>query len=277
VSRPAAILLVLAAAASAWLAPASEPPLTDEEVVRLHVSGIPAASIVERIRASAVEFDLSEEMVVELRRAGLPEEVLAAMRERQAEVDRARAPAERAAPPGPEPGAGLASLRIALEATGGAPGGDGPARLRLAAALPEPLAGDVLGSGGTTTATGLAVFVACVSATHVPDHWRDRSPLGRDFLSMPRHRLLAFVATATVAPAGPTLELELPPRLEAEVGVDEPHDLVLGIAVEAGGRWLRLTDDRRDGVSVPLEGLELRARVGGGGASGQGMPAIAFD
>ena len=61
-------------------------PLRDEDVVRMLVTGMPVNEIVERIGASRVEFDLSEEMLGELAAAGVPAEVIEAMKARQAEL-----------------------------------------------------------------------------------------------------------------------------------------------------------------------------------------------
>ena len=57
-------------------------------------------------------------------------------------------------------------------------------------------------SGALTQSCQLAVVLLCRTATHVPDHWRNQTPLGRDFSSVPRHRLLAFLAGARKTKAG---------------------------------------------------------------------------
>ncbi len=54
-------------------------PLRDEEIVRLFVSGISPAAIIDTIQSRQVDFDLSTEMQEELALAGLPAIVINAM------------------------------------------------------------------------------------------------------------------------------------------------------------------------------------------------------
>ena len=42
----------------------------------------------------------------------------------------------------------------------------------------------------------LALFLACRTPEHVPGLWRTASPLGRDFVSIPAHQMIAFEAGA---------------------------------------------------------------------------------
>jgi hypothetical protein len=84
----------------------------------------------------------------------------------------------------------------------------------------------------------VAVFLACTSTEHVPDLWRSKTPLGRDMVSVVRHEMLAFVAGDT--PEGKTPRLTLPARIEADIDVTEPHNLVLGVAARIGDRWLQI-------------------------------------
>jgi hypothetical protein len=93
--------------------------MTDEDVVRLHVSGVDPQRIVERIDASEPAFDLSDEMLAELRAAGLPELLIRAM------LDRTRAWEAEHAPPAEsdetatahptQPGLAAAGRRTAAE------------------------------------------------------------------------------------------------------------------------------------------------------------------
>jgi hypothetical protein len=131
--------------------------------------------------------------------------------------------------------------------------------------------------------TGLAAFLACRTADHVPDQWRSKSPLGRDFVSMPRHEMLDFrpgpdregdaegPSTRPLAPDAPagTVKLPLPVELGADVRAGAPHDLSVGIAARVGGKYLKLAEARKE-VSVP-EGnaSRLRAVVR---APGEGKP-----
>ena len=109
-ARRLATLLALSLLAGGLAGPgqrAAEPatPMTDEDVVRLYVSGVDPESIIERIRAAEVAFDISDEMLEELRAAGLPGELIQAMVERQRALDDERAPPEEAeqtdSPPAP--------------------------------------------------------------------------------------------------------------------------------------------------------------------------------
>ncbi|HXV78119.1 MAG TPA: hypothetical protein VD788_17545, partial [Candidatus Polarisedimenticolaceae bacterium] len=104
-------------------------------------------------------------------------------------------------------------------------------------------------------------YVACLSATHVPDHWRSKSVLGRDFTSMPRHRLLGLIrgaATEEAAGGGQAnvLRLDLPAELVFELDPDQPHVLSVGLAVEVDGRFHRVdsveTEERLATGETPL-------------------------
>jgi hypothetical protein len=253
--RGAALILALAAAFSG----VTDAPLTDEDVVRMFVAGRPAAEILDEIERRLVRFDLSDEMRSELRRAGLPEEILAAMAARQEELH----PPAPTGPPSAEPGDGAARLVVRLRVAGQR---QGERRLRVDATLDPGLAASWQLDGEIARAPleDVALYLACRSATHVPDQWRDRSALGRDFVSMPRHQLLAFVSGAVREdgerrPA--TLVLEVPETITAVLEPEEAHDLSVGIALRAGGRYYRLLDAAQDGVR-PVEGtIELSVVV----------------
>jgi len=240
VARAAAVALLALLAAVAPGTPAAGEPLRLEDVVRLHVQGVPAETIVERIRTSPVDFDLSPEILDELRIAGIPESIVAAALERQRELHPPASrpePVEAPVPTGP-------TLRVRLDVPA-AKGAD-RAPLRVPEHLPAHLVAQ-LGIEPDARVEDVAVWAACLTPTHVPDHWRSESPLGRDFVSMPRHRLLAFEAGAEpdgdgslvlVLPA--TLDLALDPDVAARA--PEPgHRVSFGIAVELGGRWYRAT------------------------------------
>jgi hypothetical protein len=240
---------------------AAEEPLRLEDVVRMHVQGVSTPKIVEKIRRSAVDFDLSGEMLEELRIAGVPETVVEAMIERQHEL---HPPAPAALPEGPaeaepaEPEAGP-RLRIRIQVPGAK--GDAPARLKVPEQLPPQLLAR-LGVEPDARIANVALWVACLTATHVPDHWRSESPLGRDFASMPRHRLLAFEPGAEPSKDG-TLVLELPDVIDVAFGddgarsPDTEHELSLGIALDIGGRWVRVTSAERNGVARDTTELTL--------------------
>jgi hypothetical protein len=259
---PILVLVALAVLPCVGQEPGEPEPMTDEDVVRMLVTGVPTGEILETIRTSPTAFDLSDEMVQELRTAGVSESIIDAMRARQAEQDapeETEVPAE-AAPP--EEG----RARITVHIGPHDPDREEPRRLRFPAVAPEPLQESLeLGPAPEDRMiTGGAIFLACTNPTHVPDHWRRHSPLGRDFISMPRHRMLSFLpggeavsGSKTVRVAETALgvltndpdalrgsveerewvDLELPESVAAETEAGEVHDLLLGVALEIGGRF----------------------------------------
>jgi hypothetical protein len=280
----AAVLLAAVAlsAAAAVLAvePSPAPPLRNDAVVRLLVAGAPASEVIAKIRSAETAFDLSDEMKQELRLAGVPNAVLSAMSARQAEVDRARAPAKPpdAAATAP-PAEGKAALVVTVRF---APGSGAAADLVFPARLDEAAAKalQVGPSRDDREVTDLAVFLACRTQDHVPDQWRIKSPLGRDFVSVPRHQILDFKPGASRVPAskappgfklpsppggrppGPepeVLVLKFPIELRADVEPGIVHDLIVGVAVRVGERFLEIAEARKDGVVVAAEGLSLTA------------------
>jgi hypothetical protein len=251
-ARSVALALVALAAAGE----PAEPPLREEAVVRRFVAGASSRELIAWIRSRPVDFDLSPEMLDELRLAGLPEDVVRAMVERQAELR----PPPAAAEPAVE---ARVLLRVRLH--------DGPddpsAVLRVPAAIDAGTAERLQLAAGVERFTDVALVLACRTAEHVPDQWRSASPLGRDFVSMPRHELLAFVAAGPPGaepPAGPALRFELPATLEAWITPGTAHDLLLGVALEAGGRFLLVAADTLEGVIVEQQAerrAELRTRA----------------
>jgi hypothetical protein len=244
----------------------------NEDVVRMLVAGKPASAIVEAIhKAPAVDFDVSPEMITELQSVNLPSEVLAAMKARMADLERAKATEERvqAITPGPK-------LRIHFAGT---------TTLRLSdwgtAALGEKLQLDLRNTKDREI-RDVAFFLACTTEVHVPDQWRSKTPLGRDF-SVPKHQMLFFqpgaahLSASDVATALPEafrktrddgtaagwFEVTLPPEIAVEVSTDEPHDLLLGIALDVQGNWHPLVTAKRKAVEVGAAGTELYATVAG--------------
>ena len=66
--------------------------VTVEMLVRLHVAGTPTEELIRLIRSQPTQFEnLPEEMLTELRRAGLPEALIAAIQEQTALLARERA------------------------------------------------------------------------------------------------------------------------------------------------------------------------------------------
>jgi hypothetical protein len=244
-------------------------PMRDEDVVVLFVGGTPASAIVERIRAAEdVAFDLSEEMVGELRIAGLPDEVIQAMIARQNELH----------PPEPEAEPVVTvmetgRLRIALNPRAEEDADKPRPTLQLSTTI-DPQTAQALRLRATDAAiTDLAIALICRTATHVPDHWRSQSPLGRDFISAPRHRLLAFFPGATEKDG--RLVLEIPPEIDVEVEPGDAHDLTLAIAVQAEDRYFLIASDGLDGIVLDDSALDLAAELSSDGTA-RGLAAL-FD
>lgn len=225
-----------------------EPPLTTEAVVQMYARGLPQETILGEISARQVDFDLDDEMLAELRAAGLPAVLIQAMLDRTARERVAAGPREAPAQaPGPP------RLRVLFNPDRR----DGkPELLRLTGEELDRFAED-------GALEDVAIFLACLTPTHVPDHWRAQSALGRDFDGMPRHRLLAFVGGAAHRERSgepDQLELAIPPELEVELQAGVEHDLMLGIAVEFAGRYRHMANDRWAGFV--LEGpREIRAEI----------------
>ena len=253
-------------------------PLRDEDVVRLLVSGTPVDRLIERIRTSEVDFDLSEEMLDELRRAGVPPELIQAMIERQQELHPSEAPEVPAAGTPASP-----MLRVRLNSDWEPKKHQPRPLLRVLDAVAPATIEALRLRPHERLFTDLAIVLLCRTATHVPDHWRNQTPLGRDFTFAPRHRLLAFLSGAQKTNAGKlrqalsklavlpgerdstpelgVLELEVPEHVEVEIETGVAHDLTLGIAVQVGARYLLLAQDAWDGLIVADEDLIIEARL----------------
>jgi hypothetical protein len=229
-------------------------------VVRLFVSGTGVDQIIERIEESETAFDLSDDMLYELRAAGLPAELIEAMIARQAELDEANAPDE---PPGivDEPTAGSA-LRIRIN-----PSADGAERkpLRLLDLIDDETHDQLRLRTTDPSFTDMAIFVACRTQDHVPNQWRGKSPLGRDYISTKRHRMLYFHPGAGMVelsswkkliklyrrPDGSApmvLELELPAEIAVDLEPGIAHDLTLGVALRTEERYYLIAFDELDGL-----------------------------
>lgn len=254
---PSALALLLALSLVA-AAPADDDPgmpMSLEDVVRMFVVGKTTDEILEEIERRAPGFDLSDEMLEELRRIELPEALIAAMSLRQAEAERsatieAAVRAEKLA----------GDLRVLLNPD------STDAYIRIGKDVDPQLAAEwELGNAPEDRVfAGIAVFLACVSPAHVPGQWRSKTPLGRDFITATRHRMLVFEAAGTAEDAsGSAPRLELPEALEARVDPHEPHDLVLGIALQTARRYFHWTHASRNGVVVGDELVTLVATVRG--------------
>jgi hypothetical protein len=252
----AAIAVALLAVAG----PASE-PMTEEDVVRMYVAGRPADEIVREIERREPGFELSPEMLDELRNVELPEIVIESMIRRQAAADEAEVPAEQ-----PEVPATLSrpSLRIHLN-----PAHDwGPVTVGVRARIDPQVAAEwELGNAPEDRKfADVALFLLCQTADHVPDQWRLKSPLGRDFRSVMRHRLLEFLPGARgeeVQGGGRRVTLEVPAEIEVALEPGVAHDLVIGLALQVSGRYYVVATDTWPAVVLGEEGLNLPASVRG--------------
>jgi len=246
-------------------------PMSDEDVVRLYVSGTAVDEIIEKINSSEVAFDLSEDMLDELRLAGLPSELIEAMIARQEEIDGGQAPPiEEQAPAG-------ALLRININPDGGAGKGK---PLRVLDLIEDQTHEQLKLRTDSPTFTDMAIFLACRTQDHVPDQWRGKSPLGRDFIGVQRHRMLHFHSGAALAdlsrwkkllmlhqrPGEPDprlLELELPTEIAVELEPGVAHDLTLGIAMRTEERFYLIAFDELDGLVLEEE-RSVNAEIRGG-------------
>lgn len=298
-TRGVVVLALLPLIFSAAGAAAEEPErrMTDEDVVRLHVSGLPEERIVERIRASRTDFDLSDEMLQELRAAGLPETLVRAMVERQRELDAEKA-ASTAEPAPAEPAPGprlLVRLNPEWKPTENRP----RPVLRVRDVIEPPVREMLRLRGNDARFTDAALVLACRTADHVPDQWRSKTPLGRDFIATPRHRLLAFLPGAARREAGRLreiasriavvpgerdglpepglLELEIPPALEVELEPGVVHDLTLGVALQAEDRYYLIAADSWDGLVLPETGLTIDAEIESGGGGDPTSVQVRFE
>lgn len=232
-------------------------PLTEEEVVRMFAAGQPTAVILDEIGRRPQHFVLDGEILEELRAAGLPPQIIEAMRARKAEAE-SGARSTAATPEASQEARAPLHILLNPERRPGKPErllGAGKVGFELGRALGlEPA---LVGSDFED----LAIVLACLSPTHVPDHWRSTSPLGRDFGRMPRHEVLSFHAGALRVEH--TLELEIPASLEALLDPGAAHDLLLGVAAQIGGRFYLLDHDVWKDV-LPRQVPALRATISAG-------------
>lgn len=242
--RPLAVTALLALLAAGQLL-AGAAPLTNVDIVRMVMAGLPDSTIIERIRSGPSAFETAPEILHELREAGVSEEVIAEMI--------ARSPAAAAPPPpGDLSGGKPGFLELILEVD---PGKEPASSSIVAPARAAPL---ILEEGpriseepGEAVPVSLAFVVTCAVSTHVPDHWSSQSRVGR---LIGRHREVFFQeATAPVPGQEQFVYLAHPGRwrIPMEPGTHRGH---MGGAVRTGGdggEYLEL-------YVVPYEGLVIR-------------------
>jgi hypothetical protein len=230
--RGAAALLVLSGAIAAATA-----PLTNEDVVRMVMTGTAEKKILERIAAEPAEFDLRPEILIELRQAGVGERILEAMRRRQAAMPRVQAspPVRADAPPVP-----TGTLEIRFEPVEGR----APLSERTAVAL-KSLPPRLAARGGqeVATMTDMALVVLCLTPGHIPDHWDLKSPLTAG--TLPHEMLLFRAATAVEKRHGfEILYLAREERYELPLPEGDHRIRVGAAGKQAGsGTWRLLESD----------------------------------
>lgn len=260
------LAMIAAAGASRFAAVDESPPLTNQDIVRMVASGMPAERILARIRGSPGAFDVSSDMIEELTLAGVPETILDAMRAKARGAAREGGSKESKGPGGTPP---------AAEARPAAKGWieidflDDPALTAAQNSVAAPaVAADA--DANTPKNVELAFVVTCSYPVHVPDFWDRLSPLGE---SPGRHQIL-FFQPATAPFAGSRKErafvfLPHPPSWRFEAGAAE-HRGIIGVAARLGadGGFALIAAAPYDGLVVE-EGLltrvdvSLRARFSG--------------
>ena len=247
--------------------------MTLEDVVRLFVQGSSTEDLIGRIETSQVDFDLIDEMLDELRLAGLAEEVIEAMVQRQRQLHPPVTPEIELAQEEVAPQAGL-TVRLTLQGGTSLRKGDLDRGMRVADLVPPDTLKQLGVRDPEARITNVAFYVACHSSTHVPDHWRGQTPLGRDFHSATRHKMLAFHSEAIPDNGGEAapetssssaeddatpkagertvLKLEIPEEIAVELDPTAEHDLSAGVAVQIDGRYYRVVSDEAEAF-VPVE------------------------
>jgi len=255
-----ALLLValagLGAAAAGARPAAGKGLLTNEDVVRLVMTRTPEKDILAAIDSRPVDFELSPDMVDELREAGVSATIIEAMRRRQAAMPKSAVPA--APTPTPTPGAtGTLRLEFTEDAAD-----KGPPSARSAIAL-KSLPKGMSRRGGEEVGlmTDMALAVLCITSDHVPDHWDTRSPLQ----GAPRHELLLFRPQSATEKVKGHEVLYLDHLPSYDVALPEgTHNIVIAAAgKQAGsGTWRVLESDGAKVNIVPgrTTRVALRAR-----------------
>lgn len=263
-----AVLVLLANSATAVPAdaPDGEAPLTNEDIVRLVMTGTDEKAIADLIAERRVDFDLDTEMIAELRTAGVGEAVLEAMRRRQAAMPRPRLD------PLPPPDRGTTgTLLVSFAAP---PAGEDKAEHSLIAAKTIPKGAPVPRDLEVGLVDDLALAVICTTSHHVPDHWDTRSALE----GAPRHALLLFAPGAAAARKKGFEILYLDYAEEYRIEVPEGRHALQFVAAGRGlgsGAWRLLAADGADvvvseGRVTPIR-IEARSRLRGNYRTGFGL------
>jgi hypothetical protein len=234
----AIVLLILLTTAAAAEQPPSSRPLTNEDIVRLVVNGTEERVILEEIATRPVDFDLDEEVVVELRLVGVDDRLIEAMRVRQRDMP-GMAGGDEAVPGAPDPARPVAHVVVVLGGDQAVDDQDDATPFAIKA-LPEGVKRPPGMEVGRVS--DLALAVLCRTPDHVPDHWEIRSPIE----GAPRHGVLFFRAASRPDKVKKfeilRLDLTATPPIEVTAG---RHSLIVALAGRSAGSgaWHLLASD----------------------------------
>jgi hypothetical protein len=241
-----ACILLLHAAGADDRPPASQ-PLTNEDIVRLVVNGTAERVILEEIAARPVDFDLEEEIVVELRLVGVNDRLIEAMRQRQRDMSGPIGEDE-SLPGSADGGRPVGFVVVAMSGDGE---DDGSAPFAIKALPPGVKRAPGMEVGRVSD---LALAVLCRTPDHVPDHWDIGSPIEQ----APRHGVVFFQPASRPDKVKDfevlRLALTTTPPIELAAG---RHALIVALVGRSAGSgsWQLLASDP---VTVEIEpGLTL--------------------
>ncbi len=243
-----------------------ESPLTNEDIVRLVMTGTDGKAIRKLIAGRRVDFELCTEMVAELRAVGVDDTLIDAMRRRQAAM-----PRPQLEPLQPSDSGAVGTLLVSFPTP---PEGSDKAEHSVIAAKTIPKGAPVPRGMEVGLVDDLALAVICTTAFHVPDHWDTRSPLD----GAPRHALLLFEAGAATAKKKGFEILYLDYAEEYRVDVPEGnHALQFVVAGRnlGSGSWRLLAAEGAavtiaEGRTTPIR-LEAKSRLRGNYRTGFGL------
>ena len=241
-------------------------PLTNEDIVRLVMTGTDGKAIRKLIAGRRVDFELCTEMVAELRAVGVDDTLIDAMRRRQAAM-----PRPQLEPLQPSDSGAVGTLLVSFPTP---PEGSDKAEHSVIAAKTIPKGAPVPRGMEVGLVDDLALAVICTTAFHVPDHWDTRSPLD----GAPRHALLLFEAGAATAKKKGFEILYLDYAEEYRVDVPEGnHALQFVVAGRnlGSGSWRLLAAEGAavtiaEGRITPIR-LEAKSRLRGNYRTGFGL------
>jgi hypothetical protein len=228
------LFILMIGAQSLAAVPAPAKPLTNEDVVRMGMTGTTEKAVLAAIESRPVDFELSPHMVAELRQAGVGETIILAMQRRQAAMPKGTPPP---VPPAPDEPMGTLRVEFAMDDSDKAPAKHSAIALK---SLPKGM--ERRGGIEVGLMTDMALAILCITSDHVPDHWDTRTRL----TGAPRHELLGFwPASATTKVKGHEI-LYLAHRPSYEIRLPEgPHNIVVAAAgLQTGpGTWRILESD----------------------------------